>query len=101
MMLRKRVEKLIRKLYSEGRKDFVITGNGEISNIVEFVIKTLDIKDITYSTAKKPGRYNDKTTVLVTDIKNQNNVFSGNGKTGNSRIINVARYITDYPDTDR
>lgn len=69
LKLRQLIEDYARKKYTKGSRTFIVTGAGELADITELVLKSLDLEDVQIKRKLKSGKTEEEGVVFDTDIK--------------------------------
>lgn len=70
--MKEKIQKLISMEYGKGKTHFIILGDGELADIVELSLKSLNKSDLTYRRASGPEEINsNKAVILLAESKPQ------------------------------
>ncbi|MBC7189469.1 hypothetical protein H5U35_04550 [Candidatus Aerophobetes bacterium] len=67
--MKKRVQSVILEEYAKGRKNFIILGRGELAEIVEMSLRSLNFKDINYRTEQNEDKVEQESGWIVLSTK--------------------------------
>ncbi len=86
-MMKLKIQNFIIQEYKNGKKKFVIYGNGELANLIELSIRDLGKQDIVYI------KINGNNVVLQNKMKNATVLLTGSNKSNNIKGVDVVSML--------
>lgn len=87
-LAKRQIQELVLHQYREGKKEFLILGDGELANLTEIALKDLSKEDLIYKKISQRQRFDDANSIVL--IVNPKFSYLKN----NSRYLNLLSEIS-------